>query len=154
MILIKGIVDEDFINYKAPSMVLLMPYCNWKCGLEECQNSSMATAKEIGISTKKIIERYLNNDITEALVFSGLEPFMSFNDMKKVITELRKCSDDMVVIYTGHNKEEILNEIEELKQFKNIIIKFGRYIPRQLSRRDETLGVILASDNQYAEQIS
>jgi len=32
----------------------------------------------------------------------------------------------------------------------NIIIKFGRFIPDQKSHMDETLGVELASPNQYA----
>ena len=38
--------------------------------------------------------------------------------------------------------------------FKNIIIKFGRYIPNRNNKYDEILGVTLASDNQFAEKIS
>ena len=41
-----------------------------------------------------------------------------------------------------------------LKNYDNIIIKYGRYIPNQPSRYDSILGVTLASDNQYAERIS
>ena len=41
-----------------------------------------------------------------------------------------------------------------LYDYKNIIIKYGRYIPNQTPHRDEVLGVNLASDNQYAERIS
>ena len=37
--------------------------------------------------------------------------------------------------------------------FKNIIIKYGRYIPDQEPHYDEVLGVNLASDNQYAERL-
>jgi hypothetical protein len=40
-----------------------------------------------------------------------------------------------------------------LKNFDNIIIKYGRYIPGQEKHFDETLGVYLASDNQYAERL-
>ena len=29
--IIKGLIDEDFINYKKPSMVIEFPYCNFKC---------------------------------------------------------------------------------------------------------------------------
>ena len=36
---------------------------------------------------------------------------------------------------------------------KNIIIKFGRFIPNRPSRYDEVLGVELASDNQFAKRI-
>ena len=52
------------------------------------------------------------------------------------------------------NKEEIDGEIHFLMSMPNIIVKFGRYIPNQQSRKDEILGVVLASPNQYAERIS
>ena len=41
-----------------------------------------------------------------------------------------------------------------LKKFKNIIVKFGRYVGGQQAHFDEVLGVYLASDNQFAEKIS
>ena len=40
------------------------------------------------------------------------------------------------------------------RYFKNIIIKFGRYIPNQQAHYDDILGVNLASNNQYAIKIS
>jgi len=153
--IVKGIVEEDFVNYKLPSTVILMPYCNWKCGLKECHNAPFALAPEIDLSPQDIIDRYLNNPITKALVFSGLEPFMSFDDMVVLIEKLRKYVDDTVVIYTGYNKEEVGEQVEFLqKNFDNIIIKFGRYLSGKPSRWDELLGVTLISDNQYAERIS
>ena len=69
----------------------------------------------------------------------------------------RKFSNDDIVIYTGYNKEEERSQdlIEFIKknQYKNIIIKYGRYIPNQTPHYDEILGVKLASDNQYAERL-
>ena len=41
-----------------------------------------------------------------------------------------------------------------LKKYKNIIIKFGRYIPNRPKKYDNILGIDLVSDNQYAEVIS
>jgi len=41
-----------------------------------------------------------------------------------------------------------------LSQYKNVIIKFGRFIPNQEPHYDEILGVNLASNNQYARRIS
>lgn len=41
-----------------------------------------------------------------------------------------------------------------LKKYKNIIVKFGRYIPNQKKHFDPVLGVELASDNQHAEKLS
>ena len=83
--IVKGLIDEDFINYKKPSMVIEMPYCSFKCdkecGQQVCQNSALAKAENISINTGKLVERYLNNPITKAVVFQGLEPFDSFNDL-------------------------------------------------------------------------
>ena len=57
-------------------------------------------------------------------------------------------------MYTGYYKEELLPELNILSQYKNMIVKFGRYIPEQESIYDDVLGVTLASSNQYAVKIS
>lgn len=157
---IKGIVDEDFVNYKLPSMVIMMPSCTFKCdeesGKQVCQNGALATAPSINIGIHSIIYRYLNNPITKAIVIAGLEPFDSFDDVTEFIATLRNeyaCLDD-VVIYTGYNKDESEEYIEYLKAIPNIIVKFGRFVPDQQSHYDDVLGVKLASDNQFAERIS
>ena len=79
---------------------------------------------------------------------------LQFQELASFINEFRKVSEDDIVIYTGYYKEELKKEIELLKKYKNIIIKFGRYIPNRKSRYDEVLGITLVSDNQYAEKIS
>ena len=103
------------------------------------------------MSNEKIIKRYLKNKLTKAIVFGGLEPFKQYDELIGFIRDFREKSDDDVVIYTGYNKDEV--NLDELKKFKNIIIKFGRYIPGHKVHFDEVLGVNLASDNQYAEAI-
>ncbi len=157
--LIKGITDEDFINYKKKSMVIAFPYCSFKCdkecGRAVCQNSPLVKEPNINISCQKLIERYLNNGITEAIVCQGLDPLDSFDELYEFILLLRDeyhCNDD-VVIYTGYNKEEVLDYIEKLSLCINVVIKYGRYIPDQTPHYDEVLGVNLASDNQYAERL-
>lgn len=157
---IKGIHDEDFVNFRKPSMLIITSYCNFKCDVESgvrcCQNSDLASAKAQYIPDDIIIKRYIQNPITKAIVFGGLEPFEQFEELYEFISKLRfqyKCKDG-VVIYTGFNKEEIASELLSLESFGNIIIKFGRYVPDQSNHYDETLGVYLASPNQYAEVIS
>lgn len=157
---IKGIIDEDFVNYKLPSMVIMTPSCTFKCdkesGKQVCQNGALATAPSINIGVHSLIYRYLHNPITKAIVIAGLEPFDSFGEVAEFITMLRKeykCDDD-IVIYTGYKKEESEHWIQCLQTFANIVVKFGRFIPDQQSHYDEVLGVKLASDNQFAERIS
>lgn len=151
---IKGLISEDFVNYKKPAMTIMFPCCNFKCGTEYCQNSPLATAENIELDISDIVIRYLNNPITESVVMQGLEPIDSWNDLIEFIDRLRTSTDDDIVIYTGYYKEEIADKIPLLSKYKNIIIKYGRYIPNQEKHYDEVLGVYLASSNQYAERIS
>ena len=159
-ITIKEIRDEDFTSYKKPSMIIGFPSCTWKCerecGMRVCQNSALAQAPNKIIGVKTIVNRYVNNPITSAIVMAGLEPFDSEYDLLKLIAYLRVSTDDDIVIYTGYTEEEIkVKDIyKSLLNYKNIIIKFGRYVPGQKSHYDEVLGVNLASDNQYAKIIT
>lgn len=157
--IIKGLIDEDFVNYKKPSMYIAFPSCTFKCerecGQKMCQNSVLATAPNIEIDIKDIVSRYLQNSITKAIIFCGLEPMDSWNDMVELIDEFRKHTEDEIIIYTGYKMNEICKKTYWLgSKYKNIIFKVGRFIPNQQSRYDEILGVNLASDNQYAEVIS
>lgn len=151
---IKGLISEDFVNYKKPAMTIMFPCCNFKCGTEYCQNSPLTTAENIELDISDIVIRYLNNPITESVVMQGLEPFDSWNDLIELVDCLRRSTNDDIVIYTGYNKEEIINKVCLLSNYKNIIIKYGRYIPNQEKHYDEVLGVYLASSNQGAEKIS
>ena len=151
---IKGLISEDFVNYKKPAMTIMFPCCNFKCGTEYCQNSPLVKAENIELDISDIVIRYLNNPITESVIMQGLEPFDSWDDLIGLVDCLRYSTNDDIVIYTGFNKEEIADKICLLTKYKNIIIKFGRYIPNQEKHYDEVLGVYLASSNQYAERIS
>ena len=165
---IKGLVDYDICNYFKPSMFIIFPKCSFKCdkecGLAVCQNSQLAKEAEIEISEDEIVKRYLENPLTHAFVFGGLEPFDSFEDLKALLECIRNkynCQDD-IVIYTGYTEDELVHsartELHDYyfyisNHFSNIIIKFGRFVPNQEKHYDITLGVELASPNQYAKRI-
>lgn len=158
--IIKGVTDEDFLQYQKPSMFIICPWCTFKCdkenGTQICQNRALAHAKEISIDTENLVKRYLQNSISKAIVFGGLEPMESFDDIMLFLYILRdkyQCKDD-VIIYTGFRNDEIEDKISLLSQYENIIIKFGRFIPNQKPHFDPVLGVDLASNNQYRVKIS
>ena len=157
--IIKGIIDEDFVNYKKSSMTIMMPKCSFKCEKEcgklVCQNSKLAKSSNIDISNDRLVSRYKNNIYSDSIIFQGLEPFDSWEDLILLISDFRKAGvEDDIVIYTGYNEDEIEDKVDLLKAFKNIIIKYGRYIPDSEKVYDELLGVELASKNQYAKRIS
>ena len=158
---LKGVIMEDFVNYAKPSIFLITCQCDWKCCHEAnipvsvCQNEPIVRqpTKEFLISS--VYKAYIENEITKAIVIGGLEPFMQFNEILSLLKYFREnnCYDDFV-IYTGYYKEEIEKEIEQLKKYSNVILKYGRYKPNTSSRFDDILKITLASDNQYAERIS
>ena len=153
-------MDEDIVNYKETSMFIATCYCDFKCCRELnldiciCQNSPIAKSNIIDISDEKLVERYVKNDLTHAIVFGGLEPFKQFDELFDLIKCFREKTEDMIVIYTGYYPNEIEEQINQLRQFKNIVVKFGRYVPGQEVHYDEVLGVSLANKEQYAVQIS
>ena len=160
--LLAGVLDEDFINYKKPCMTVMFPFCTFKCNQEcgqaVCHNMPLANSTLISISSKEIVDRYIDNPITESIVMQGLEPFDSFYELKELITEFSsQCKDD-IVIYTGYNCNEISGFVKILSEItegnNTLIIKYGRFIPGQEKHYDDVLGVYLASDNQYAKPIT
>ena len=157
---LKYILDENFQDYKKTSMLLATCKCDWKCLKEQgldlsiCQNSELVKQKTINISIKYIINRYINNPITKAIIIAGLEPILQFNEVIEFINKFRKVSNDDVVIFTGYYPEEISEKLKILIKYKNIIIKFGRYKHEGVKRFDDVLGIWLVSDNQYAKKIS
>lgn len=158
--LIKGLVDEDFVNYKKPSMFIIFPYCTFKCEKEAkvhcCQNSDLARSPMIEMSIEVIVQRYLSNSISKAIVCGGMEPLDSFEDLSRLLYNFRDKTSDDFVIYTGYTKEECVENgwLDVLSNIPNVIVKFGRYIPNRPSVYDDILGTNLASDNQFAERIS
>lgn len=156
--LIKNLIDEDFVNYKKPSMYIGFPKCSFKCekecGMQVCQNGVLAKSPTIDIDVDAVVNRYMNNPITSAIVIAGLEPFDTFEQLYQLIREIRIYVTDDIVIYTGYYKDEIMDYIKQIDDFENIVIKFGRFIPNHKPHYDEVLGIELASDNQYAERIS
>lgn len=155
---IKGLVDEDFVNYRKPSMYIIFPFCDFKCDKEcnskVCQNGTLANSPLINVTTNEIVNRYLKNEITSSVVVGGLEPLDSFDSLFELISDFRRLTNDDIVIYTGYYLEEKTDLINKLKCFKNIYIKFGRYIPNQEKHYDKVLGISLASDNQYGVKLS
>lgn len=169
---VKFVIDEDFVNYKYPSMFIGSTSCNFKCdrenGCQYCQNAALVHEPDIEISKETLIERFMLNPITKAIVFGGLEPLDSPVELVGFIDCARRQYHCMapIVIYTGYTEEEVVSGhfkednsalktiIDFILSQPNIVFKFGRFRPNQESHHDEVLGVKLASDNQYGKEFN
>ena len=81
------IKEEDVVNYKDISMFVALPYCSGKCWRELgldcsiCQNEELRNQPIINIDVHDLIDKYDNNPLTSAIVFGGMEPLDSFEDL-------------------------------------------------------------------------
>lgn len=155
---IVDIIDEDFINYKKPCMVVEFPYCSFKCnkecGRQVCHNIHLKDSDLVDISVDEVVDRYINNPITEAIVMQGLEPFDSFDELYSLIYKFTEKSNDDIVIFTGYKEEEIADKvaaITDIIEFNTLIVKYGRFIPDDSAVLDSVLGIKLSSSNQYGK---
>lgn len=161
---LKFLVEEDFVNFKEPSMFLGFPKCSFKCG-KECHNILLSKEPDIEISKEELCQRYCDNPITKAFVFGGLEPFDTTLEVISLVDTIRRKFEiqDPIVIYTGYTEDElqrgwrlpadkdndVLAELwEQLLEYGNLYIKFGRYESNKESYFNELIGVTLASRNQ------
>ena len=132
--IIKQLRDEDFTNYRLPSMVVGFPSCTFKCEKDcgcrgMCQNSELFKSPSIEMSSKDIVDRYMNNPITRAIVLGGLEPFDTFGQMLELMCEFREKTDDTIVIYSGYYRDEIPKErIDAIIKYVNEHPEFGLYL--------------------------
>lgn len=156
---VKAVEIEAFGDYKYPVLLIGANGCDWKCerecGKKMCQNSSLASSPTIEVAPYRLFELYQANTITKAVVFGGLEPMLQIDEVEEVVKYFRNNDIlDPIIIYTGYNKQEVEPQLNRLKKYPNIIVKFGRFVPECKPHMDSVLGVELASDNQYAERIS
>ena len=156
---IKSLIDEDFVNYKKPSMFLSACFCDWKCCKEAgvdvciCQNADAYNMEIVNIPDDTIVKRYVANDITKAIVIGGFEPFLQFDELYSLVRKFRENTNDDIIIYTGFYRREVEKEVKKLSEFDNVYIKFGRYVPNGKKHFDELLGIYLANEEQKAEKI-
>lgn len=158
---IYGLKPNDVVNYRLPSLFVGMGTCNWKCcveaGLDKsiCQNSELATSPRRDVPADELCSIYNASSIDEAIVIGGLEPLDDIDGLLELIEVFdKRCVGD-IVIYTGYTEDEkqdvIVKKILPLIKNNCLIVKFGRFVPGQEKHLDTTLGVKLASDNQYAK---
>lgn len=158
MITIKGIQSENFQDYKKCSFYIAFAKCSFKCEIECgqkcCLNKELAVQPDLSIDSNLLVQTYMNNNLTQAIVIGGLEPFDTPVQLLELIKCFRKVTQDDIVIYSGYYEYEIYTYLNELKRYPNIIVKLGRFIPNRNTVTDSILGVTLASDNQYAIKLS
>lgn len=159
MIRLRKVTAEDRVIYRLPSMVLYCCFCDFRCWPDKdnnpCANAPYGKYPIVDVSFDRILRSYKKRESTRAIAIAGFEPLAQFEEVKNLIEFLRNGGvPDDVVIYTGYYPGEIKEQLDELRRFGNVVVKFGPFVPGLEGRYDEVLGVTLPSGNQYAERIN
>ena len=109
---------------------------------------------ELNEKASALYSSFYEFDEDEACNFNSTIAKEHLDELKELIQEFRSKTDDDIVIYTGYNPQELDYQLRWLTTYDNIIIKFGRYVPNCDGRYDDILGVTLASNNQFAANIT
>lgn len=96
---VKGIVAEDFVNYKFPAMFINTSLCDFKCCREQhldigiCQNAPLAKAPTQDVPDTVLYEKFSANPITKAVVIGGMEPFLQIDEVESLLSLFREKGD-------------------------------------------------------------
>lgn len=83
---LKGLIEEDFLNYRLPSMFLATCFCDFKCEKEDltgatfCQNSSLARAPIVEIEIKTLIDKYIKILFQKLLLLAEWSLFLNLKN--------------------------------------------------------------------------
>ena len=141
-------------------MLIATHSCDYKCLVEKnlpldiCQNSHLSMCETKSEEVEILIKRFNDNLLSDCIIFAGLEPMLQFEEIVNFIKEFRRTNSEDIILYTGYYENEVLDKLNILSKFENIIIKFGRYDNSLSSNFDNVLKVELISKNQYAKKIS
>ncbi len=93
--------------------------CNAKCemcGINACQSHESENVIE-GKKLKKIVNEICENPWIKNIVFTGGEPFLYLNEIKKVQVDLHKNEKKICCVTNGHYFKDIEKREDDLKLF-------------------------------------
>lgn len=146
------------------SMLLVAPYCDFKCNPCFCQNAALKNASLINFSIDELVKEFKSNPFVDGITLAGLEPFLSSEVdsswWSETISFIEKAEIKKVTIYTRFEKtdeevSDVINKITSLENVNEFYLKTGMFIKdskqKEIKIRDWTL--TLASDNQNFERV-
>ncbi len=145
MISYKGIEDERLGDAPFIGALLIAPTCTLQCPM--CFHNDLKRQEPFISTSNRLIERIKSNPFHEGIIFGGLE----WSDTPEELTQMVLAAleaDLKVMIYTGRSEEHFQQYLPDLLHLP-IWIKFGRYDVTLQSQTHYSMGIKLASTNQY-----
>jgi organic radical activating enzyme len=145
MIKYKGIIHERVEDAPFVGALIIADRCSRNC--KNCFNESLKSKTSIENTAYEIIKEVKSNPFNNGIILSGLEWTEQKDDLIELVS-LAKRSRLQVMIHTGLTEESFFRILDR-NIFENCYIKFGEYEEHLSSNIHESMGVRLASSNQY-----
>lgn len=149
-------VDNLFQDQPYASMLLVAPYCDFKC--KECQNLPLSTGDVSNFSPRDLAVAFHSNPFVEGVTLGGLEFTKSpKEDIDDFLHFVRLAKIPKVTLYTRETLEHyiVLDVVQKLLQIPTVTeayLKTGIFDPSRPAKRVtlEPINwhVTLSSDNQ------
>ena len=97
---------SNYVNGTGKRFVIWFQGCNLGC--KECWNKdSWSMDKGFDIDENELFTLIKNEENLDGVTFTGGEPFLQFDSLKKIITFIKENSSLTVHIFTGYDLEEL-----------------------------------------------
>ena len=100
-----------------------------------------------------IIQKVLDYKFSSGIILAGFEWSETPEEMLELI-RLARLNNLEVIVYTHHTEQSLRCLIPELYQYKGVYVKYGEYVESLRVDTYSSMGVKLASTNQYIKVIS
>ena len=143
----RGIIHERCEDAPFMGALIIAENCSNNC--QGCFNQHLKETRVFEGTAEEIIEIVKDNLFNDGIILAGLE----WSEQPEDVIELVKCAKKNhleVMIYTGLSEEGFAERLWD-SSLTNCYVKFGMYDANYLSDDYYSLGVKLASTNQYVK---
>lgn len=143
----RGIIHERCEDAPFMGALIIAENCSNNC--QGCFNQHLKNSEVFEHTAEQIIEIVKDNLFNDGIILAGLE----WSEQPEDVIELVKCAKKNhleVMIYTGLSERGFTDRLWD-STLSGCYVKFGMYDPSCLSDDYYSLGVKLASTNQYVK---
>ncbi len=145
----KGIIHERTEDAPFMGALIIATSCNNRC--QDCFNQHLKYAKTHLRYADEVIEEVKQNPFNDGIILGGLE----WSEQPDDTIALISCAAEAnlkVMLYTGLTELELYRRIPQ-KFLVGCYVKFGAYEEDKTADNYKSLGVKLASTNQYIKLV-
>ncbi|MCH4890037.1 radical SAM protein [Acidaminobacter sp. JC074] len=137
----------------APFVGALVCALDCNIGCKGCFNQSLKEAPIFYKKADEVLDEIMSNPFNEGVILAGLEWSLQPSELMAMI---KSCASKNipVIVYTGHKIETFLRRVPKIKNYPEVLIKYGAYDESKLSLTHEAYGVRLASTNQNIQSVA